>query len=262
MCQHPSFDADYRNPSPRAPSKILSDQLPGPTSPVRNHHPPAEVDIHFVTNFCQTRRPRFPFQRPWYPLAETTIPLHLKPTYRPTWRGSDNAELTCDRRESGSVTGWRYPWLENVRIRKYPIHRTRIQTSFPKLISPKNRLSLASASIHPSNIPPSIAVPFVLKIIQSRTTNPLLAIHSFEKHSIPLRYQEISSTLPKVQVSAGMGETYQRVLTCSEARIIGSLVRSGHRFFPAVAAIKRSWSSGISLILEATFMISSFKGSP
>ena len=51
---------------------------------------------------------------------------------------------------------------------------------------------------------------------------------------------------------------YQRQETNLEAWMIGSLVRRGHFNCRAVAAIKRSWSSGMSVIEDAAERVFAF----
>jgi len=56
-------------------------------------------------------------------------------------RVARNMEVTCDRRETGSPTGWRHPPIENICFEKYPIPERAAEALCPQPISPKNPLS-------------------------------------------------------------------------------------------------------------------------
>ena len=95
---------------------------------------------------------------------------------------SVNAELTCDRRESGSPTGWRYQWTENIRHERPSSHRSSILPPCSKTRKNGQPANPCRKSIHWRKIP-SIDSGF----------SPI-ALASFEES--PIHLSRIQASLP------------------------------------------------------------------
>lgn len=99
-------------------------------------------------------------------------------------------ELTCDRRETGSVTGWRYPWLENNRHERPSGYRLPIQPLRPKHAKSFTNYPLPEIPFHRGTTHPLIGHPSIISRTFQHPT--WLPIH---RYGLPLAFVE--GTIPK-----------------------------------------------------------------
>lgn len=116
----------------------------------------------------------------------------------PACNTTDNAELTCDRRESGSATGYCNPTLENIRYEIYSTLRSRIQTSCTILFFQiYHQSSAGNPSLRVTSHPlqtdyPTEEHPSFLdqtKIVKARYSSPILVFTIRRRDCFPYFYR-------------------------------------------------------------------------